>query len=37
MQPLLAIPLWKRLLGSVLYGGITEELVMRLFLVSLVA
>jgi Type II CAAX prenyl endopeptidase Rce1-like len=31
------IPLWKRLLGSVLYGGITEELIMRLFLVSLVA
>jgi hypothetical protein len=37
MHPLFAIPLWKRLLGSVLYGGITEELVMRLFLVSLVA
>jgi membrane protease YdiL (CAAX protease family) len=37
MHPLFAIPLWKRLLGGVLYGGITEELVMRLFLVSLVA
>jgi membrane protease YdiL (CAAX protease family) len=37
MHRLFAIPLWKRLLGSVLYGGITEELVMRLFLVSLVA
>jgi membrane protease YdiL (CAAX protease family) len=37
MHPLFAIPLWKRLLGSVMYGGITEELVMRLFLVSLVA
>jgi membrane protease YdiL (CAAX protease family) len=37
MLPLFAIPLWKRLLGSVLYGGITEELVMRLFLMSLVA
>ena len=37
MQPLFTIPLWKRLLGSVLYGGITEELFMRLFLVSLAA
>ena len=37
MHTLFAIPLWKRLLGSVLYGGITEELLMRLFLVSLVA
>ena len=37
MQLLFAIPLWKRLLGSVLYGGITEELIMRLFLLSLVA
>jgi membrane protease YdiL (CAAX protease family) len=37
MHPLFAIPLWKRLLGSVVYGGITEELVMRLFLMSLVA
>jgi hypothetical protein len=25
MHPLFTIPLWKRLLGSVLYGGITEE------------
>jgi membrane protease YdiL (CAAX protease family) len=31
------IPLWKRLLAGVLYGGITEEVLMRLFLVSLVA
>ena len=31
------IALWKRLLGSLLYGGITEELLMRLFLLSLVA
>ena len=31
------IPLWKRLLAGVLYGGITEELLMRLFLVSLAA
>ncbi|MGB2717340.1 MAG: CPBP family intramembrane glutamic endopeptidase [Vicinamibacterales bacterium] len=37
MHPLFAIPLWKRLLAGVLYGGITEELLMRLFLVSLVA
>ena len=37
MHQLFAIPLWKRLLGSVLYGGITEELIMRLFLLSLVA
>ena len=29
------IPLWKRLLAGVVYGGITEELFMRLFLVSL--
>jgi RNA polymerase sigma factor (sigma-70 family) len=35
--PLFDISLWKRLLASVLYGGITEELFMRLFLVSLVA
>lgn len=35
--PLFEIPLWKRLLAGVLYGGITEELLMRLFLVSLVA
>ncbi len=37
LVPLFEIPLWKRLLGGVLYGGITEELLMRLFLVSLVA
>jgi hypothetical protein len=37
MHPLFAIPLWKRLLGSIVYGGITEEELMRLFLVSLVA
>jgi membrane protease YdiL (CAAX protease family) len=37
MQRLFAMPLWKRLLAGVLYGGITEELLMRLFLMSLVA
>ncbi|MGH9778745.1 MAG: CPBP family intramembrane glutamic endopeptidase [Candidatus Acidiferrales bacterium] len=37
LVPLFEIPLWKRLLAGVLYGGITEELLMRLFLVSLVA
>jgi membrane protease YdiL (CAAX protease family) len=37
MLPLFGISLWKRLLAGVLYGGITEELVMRLFLLSLVA
>ena len=37
MHRLFTIPLWKRLLAGVMYGGITEELVMRLFLVSLVA
>jgi membrane protease YdiL (CAAX protease family) len=37
MHALFAIPLWKRLLAGLLYGGITEELLMRLFLVSLVA
>ena len=37
MHPFFEIPLWKRLLGSILYGGITEELLMRLFLLSLVA
>lgn len=37
MLPLYDIPLWKRLLGGMVYGGITEELLMRLFLVSLVA
>lgn len=31
------IPLWKRLLAGVLYGGVTEELLTRLFLVSLFA
>lgn len=31
------IPLWKRMLAGVVYGGITEELLMRLFLVSLMA
>ncbi len=37
LHPLFEISLWKRLLAGVLYGGITEELLMRLFLVSLVA
>jgi membrane protease YdiL (CAAX protease family) len=37
MQTLFTIPLWKRLLAGVVYGGITEELFMRLFLMSLVA
>lgn len=37
MLPLFEIPLWKRLLAGILYGGITEELLMRLFLLSLVA
>lgn len=37
MIPLYDIPLWKRLLAGLVYGGITEELLMRLFLVSLVA
>lgn len=36
-HPLFEIPLWKRLLAGILYGGITEELLMRLFLLSLVA
>jgi hypothetical protein len=31
------IALWKRLLAGVFYGGINEEVLMRLFLVSLVA
>lgn len=35
--PVFEIPLWKRLLAGLLYGGITEELLMRLFLLSLVA
>ena len=37
MLSLFDVPLWKRLLGGVVYGGITEELLMRLFLVSLIA
>ena len=37
LLPLFDIPLWKRLLAGVLYGGFTEELLMRLFLLSLVA
>lgn len=31
------IPLWKRLLAGVLYGGITEELLTRLFVVTVLA
>lgn len=37
MLSTLEIPLWKRMLAGVVYGGITEELLMRLFLVSLIA
>ena len=37
MRSAFEIALWKRLLGGVVYGGITEELFMRLFLVSLTA
>jgi hypothetical protein len=37
MLSLFGIPLWKRLLAGVLYGGINEEVLMRLFLVSLMA
>jgi len=37
MLPLFGISLWKRLLAGVLYGGLTEELIMRLFLLSLVS
>jgi hypothetical protein len=37
MLPMFDIALWKRLLAGILYGGITEELIMRLFLFSLVA
>jgi len=37
MHPMFEIPLWKRLLAGIVYGGITEELLMRLFLLSLVA
>lgn len=36
MLPVFQIALWKRLLAGVVYGGITEELLMRLFLLSLV-
>lgn len=36
MLALLEIPVWKRLLAGLLYGGITEELLMRLCLVPLV-
>lgn len=35
MQSLFRVPLWKRLLAGVLYGGLTEELLMRLFLLPL--
>lgn len=31
------VPLWKRLLAGLFYGGITEELITRLFLVTLLA
>lgn len=34
---LFEIPLWKRLLAGVFYGGIVEEIFMRLFLLSLAA
>jgi Type II CAAX prenyl endopeptidase Rce1-like len=37
MRPAFEIALWKRLLAGVVYGGITEELLMRLFLMSLTA
>jgi membrane protease YdiL (CAAX protease family) len=37
MRTYFEIPLWKRLLAGVAYGGITEELLMRLFLLSFVA
>jgi membrane protease YdiL (CAAX protease family) len=37
MLPSFYISLWKRLLAGVLYGGFTEELVMRLFLLTLIA
>lgn len=36
MRAYFDIPVWKRLLSGVVYGGITEELLMRLFLLSLV-
>ena len=31
------LPLWRRLLAGLLYGGVNEELLLRLFLVSLLA
>ncbi|MBX3388567.1 MAG: CPBP family intramembrane metalloprotease [Phycisphaeraceae bacterium] len=31
------VPLWKRLLAGLVYGGITEELICRFFLVTLLA
>ena len=37
MQAVFEVPLWMRLLAGIVYGGITEELLMRLFLLSLVA
>ncbi len=37
LDALFDVPLWKRLLGGVVYGGITEELIMRLFLLSSIA
>jgi membrane protease YdiL (CAAX protease family) len=37
LAALFDVPLWKRLLGGVIYGGITEELIMRLFLLSSIA
>jgi len=37
LLPLFDIPLWKRLLAGIVYGGFTEELLMRLFLLSLMA
>jgi CAAX prenyl protease-like protein len=36
IRRLFEIPLWKRLAAGVLYGGITEEILMRLFLLSTV-
>jgi membrane protease YdiL (CAAX protease family) len=36
MSSAFTIPLWKRLLAGIVYGGLTEELLMRLFLLSLV-
>jgi membrane protease YdiL (CAAX protease family) len=34
---MMQIAFWKRLLAGVVYGGVTEELLTRLFLVSLLA